>query len=125
MNQLSEQIQNLLDAHHEWLIIYASGRSLAIRQTEIEITMQGGRVLFGFLDEKGFQTWRVTDFQTKNGELLLWLVRNFEKERAKIRLVPRALAKDLSAAVERARLEKANRIAALIAEQFPKTRLVS
>ncbi|HEY0462449.1 MAG TPA: hypothetical protein VGC97_25165 [Pyrinomonadaceae bacterium] len=125
MNQLSEQLQNLLDAHHEWLIIYASGRSLAIRQTEIEITMQGGRVLFGFLDEKGFQTWRVTDFQIKNGELLLWLGRNFEKERAKIRLVPRALTKDLSAAVERARLEKANRIAALIAEQFPKSRLLS
>jgi len=121
---LNTEIQNLLDAHHEWLLIYASGESFALQRAEIEIEFERGRLLLGFLDDKGFQTWRVADFQTKNGEILLNLTRNFEKEREKIRLVPRTLAKDLSDAVELARLEKANKIAGIIAGRFPKTKLV-
>lgn len=117
------ELQNLLDAHHEWLLIDAAGRSFALQNSEIEITRERGRLLFAFLDEKGFQTWRVADFRTKGEEILLDLTRNFEKERVKIRLVPRALARDLSDAVEVARLERANKIAAMIAETFPKIKL--
>ena len=117
------ELQNLLDAHHEWLLIDASGRSFALQNSEIEIASERGRLLFAFLDEKGFQTWRIADFKTKGEEILLDLTRNFEKERVKIRLVPRAWAKDLSDAVELARLERANKIAALIAKNFPKTKL--
>src|SRR5690349_12967285 len=108
MNELSEQLQNLLDAHHEWLLIDAAGKSFAVQKTEIEITAARGKTLFGFLDERGFQTWRVAGFQVKSDEILLNLTRNFERERAKFRLVPRARAADLSDAVTLARLEKAN-----------------
>ncbi|HVE59533.1 MAG TPA: hypothetical protein VNB22_22170 [Pyrinomonadaceae bacterium] len=117
-------LQNLLDAHHEWLLIYPAGRSFAFQKGEIELNFERGKLLLGFLDDKGFQTWRVADFQTKNNEINLNLTRNFEKERAKIRLVPRALAKDLSASVELARLEKANKIAQIIKETFPQIKLV-
>ncbi len=118
------ELQALLDAYQEWLLIDASGRSFALQKTEIEVTFERNKLLFGFLDDKGFQTWRVADFQTKNDKILLDLTRNFEKERAKFRLVPRVLAKDLSASVELARLEKANKIAEIIKETFPNIKLV-
>jgi hypothetical protein len=121
---LQIELQNLLEAHHEWLLIDAFGTSFALQKTELEITFERDRLLFGFLDDNGFQTWRVADFQTKNNEILLNLARNFEKERAKIRLVPRVLAKVLSESVELARLEKANKIAARVAKQYPGTKLV-
>ncbi len=121
---LQAEIQNLLDAHHEWLLIYQTGKSFSFQKTEIEITFERNKTLFSFLDDKGFQTWRIADFQTKNNEISLNLTRNFEKERTKIRLVPRVLAKDLSDSVELARLEKANKIAALLRETFPKIKLV-
>src|SRR4051812_36849821 len=85
---LQDKLQNLLDAHHEWLLINAAGKSFAMQKSEIEITFERGKILFGYLDDKGFQTWRVADFYVKNGEILLNLTRNFERERAKIRLVP-------------------------------------
>src|SRR5215213_10130433 len=121
---LQNELRNLLDVHHEWLLIDGSGRGFAFQKTEIEITFERGKILLGFLDDKGFQTWRVADFKTKADEILLSLTRNFEKERAKIRLVPRILAKDLSASVELARLEKANQIASVIAGQFAPAKLV-
>lgn len=124
MNELHKQLQNLLDAYHEWLLIYASGRSFALQKTEIEITFERGKLLLGFLDDKGFQTWRITDFQTKDQEILLQLTRNFDKTRDKIRLVPRTLAKELGESVEFARLIKANKIAETIAEQYPKIKLI-
>lgn len=118
------ELQKLLDARHEWLLIHASGKSFSVQNKEIEITFERNKLLFGFIDDKGFQTWRITDFKTKNEEILLNLTRNFENEREKIRLVPRVLAKDLSESVELTRLEKANKIAAIIKENFPKTKLV-
>lgn len=118
------ELQELLNAHHEWLLIDAAGRSFALSGSEIEITDERGKTLFGFLDDKGFQTWRVADFQTKGDEILLHLNRNFERERTKIRLVPRALAKNLSASVEAARIEKCEKLAALIKKQFPCLRIV-
>ncbi|MEP6902585.1 MAG: hypothetical protein ABJA66_12590 [Actinomycetota bacterium] len=122
--KLQIEIQNLLDAHQEWLVIEVSGKSFSLQNTEIEIAFERNKLLCGFLGGKGFQTWRIRDFKTKNQEILLNLSRNFEKEQAKIRLVPRALAKDLSDSVELARLEKANKIAAAIKEISPKTKLV-
>ncbi len=118
------ELENLLGAHQEWLLIRASGKSFSLQNTEIEITFERHKLLFAFLDDRGFQTWRITDLKNKNQEILLNLSRNFEKEREKIRLVPRVSAKDLSASVELARLEKANRIAAIIKESEPHVKLV-
>ena len=121
---LNIELKDMLDAHHEWLIIHASGKSFSVQNTEIEITFERNKLLFAFLDEQGFQTWRIADVKTKGAEILLDLTRNFEKAREKIRLVPRVLARELSDSVELARLEKANKIAAIIKEFTPKTKLV-
>ncbi len=122
LDNLQNQLQTLINEHHEWLLIHALGRSFSLQNTEIEIEFSQNKVLFSYLDDKGFQTWRINDFNFEADEIRLNLSRNFTKEREKIRLVPRILSKDLSENLELARLEKANKIAEILALNYPKTR---
>jgi hypothetical protein len=59
---LPVELQNLLDAHHEWLLINAAGKSFALQKSEIEITFERGKILFGYLDDKGFLREKRRDF---------------------------------------------------------------
>ncbi|MGC2235576.1 MAG: hypothetical protein WA584_05420 [Pyrinomonadaceae bacterium] len=119
-----DEIQNCLNAQTEWLLIHSSGKTFSLKNTEIEISFEREKILFGFPDDKGFQTWRVKDYKIGNGEILLNLSRNFGKENEKIKLVPRISAAELSATVELARLEKANQIAGIIEENIQGSQLV-
>jgi hypothetical protein len=125
LENTKDELQMRLDAQSEWLLIRASGRSFALQNREIELEQISDKLLFGFLSDSGFQTWRVTDCKFETGEIQLRLSRNFNRETEKIRLVARVSAKDLSENIELARLEKANEIAALIAGNFPQTKLSS
>lgn len=119
-----EKLQNLINSHCEWLLINSAGNSFPLKNNEIEIEFLPNKTLLSFPDDKGFQTWRLVEFQTKSDEIILRLSRNFEKERAKLRLIPRTLAKDLGDSVKFARLKKAIKIAEIIKENFPKTKIV-
>ncbi len=103
-----------LDSHNEWLLISASGKSFPLQRGEIELTFEREKIIFGFLNDAGFQIWRVADCRIETEKITLDLTRNFERELEKIRLVPRISASELGEAVELARLEKANQIARLI-----------
>jgi hypothetical protein len=70
-----------LDAQNEWLLIRASGKSFALRNAEIELESSGDKLLFGFLDDNGFQTWRISDCVFIAGEIQLRLSRNFAEKR--------------------------------------------
>lgn len=118
------KIRNLLELQNEWLLIHSSGKTFALQKDELELEIKHNKILFGFLDEKGFQTWRVVEFKQKKGEVLLKLTRNFERERERIRLVPRISAKELDATIELARIEKANKIANLLVSEIKNTKLV-
>ncbi len=118
------EITEIFNAYNEWLLIRASGKTFALQRNEIEISFERGKILFAFLDEKGFQTWRIIAFEKIKNEILLDLTRNFEKEREKIRLVPRVLANELSDSIELARLEKANQIANLLISENQNVKLV-
>ncbi len=124
LENLQNELQTRLDAQTEWLLISASGKSFALQNSEIELEFSNDKLLFGFVDDKGFQTWRVADCEFKGGEIGLRLSRNFGRETEKVRLVSRVSARELGEEIELARLEKANRIAALIKEDFPKIKLV-
>jgi len=121
---LKDELQTRLNGQNEWLLIGSSGRSFPVQSSEIELEFSNNKLLFGFLDDKGFQFWRVADCEFKGGEIVLKLSRNLGREIEKFRLVPRVSAKELGEATELARLEKANRIAALIKEDYPKIKLV-
>ena len=118
------EITESLASGNEWLLVHSSGNAFALLRTEIEITCERGKTLFGFTDDKGFQMWRVADYKIEQEKLTLDLTRNFGRTRERIRLVPRVSAGELSRAVELARLEKANRIARLIVAEDPKSKLV-
>lgn len=117
------EIRAFLDAQTEWLLQYKFGKAFALRTTEIEIEISKDKLLFGFLDDKGFQSWRVKKYEVKSEKLFLDLTRNFEKENENVVLIPRVSAGELSASVEIARIEKANKLAALIKENNPKIKL--
>jgi hypothetical protein len=118
------EISALLASQNEWLLIHSSGNAFALLRDEIELIFERGKILFGFTDDKGFQTWRVADYKIEREKLILDLTRSFGRTRERIRFVPRVSAGELSAAVELARLEKANRIARLIVAENPKSKLV-
>ncbi len=118
------EIKSLLASSNEWLLIHLSGAAFALQTGEIELSFNKDKILIGFLDEKGFQTWRVTEFSQKNNEIILNLSRNFSREQQKIRLVPRISANELSDSVILARLEKANRLAAVIVENMLGSKIV-
>lgn len=118
------EIQTCLDAQTEWLLIQSSGKTFALRSREIEISYEGGKLLLGFLSDKGFQTWKITAHKIENNEVLLNLSRNFNRETEKIKLVSRVSAGELSANLELARLTKANQIAAIIKENIRGTKLL-
>lgn len=119
-----DEIQNFLDTQTEWLLVRTSGKTFALQNSEIEISFERGKILFGFLDDRGFQTWRITDYKIENGGILLDLSRSFGRETEKIKLVPRISAGELSATVELARLEKANNLGKIIEENIRGARLV-
>ena len=118
------QIAEFLALQNEWLLQRKFGKSFALKSSEIEIEFSQNKLLFSFLDDKGFQTWRVKKFEIKNEKLFLDLTRNFEKENETVILIPRVAAGDLIASVEIARIEKAGKIAAIIKENNPKIKLV-
>jgi hypothetical protein len=119
-----QTLQNIINSHHEWLLIYVSGKSFSLKNSEIELEFTNNKLLFSFPADQGFQTWRVTDFKPKNNEIILDLTRNFEKEHIKIRLVPRILANELTENLELARLEKAVQIAQIVKENSPNSKIV-
>lgn len=120
-----QEIFALLNAHEEWLLIEtATGKSFSLRQAEIEIECEREKLLFSFLDAKGFQTWRVEKWKFEKGKFHFNLTRNFGKEHRRIQLVPRILSAELTSAIELARIEKAHKISNLIAAHQPQGKLV-
>lgn len=117
-------IFDFLDSQQEWLLRNEFGKAFSLDKTEIEIEVSGNKLLFSFLDNKGFQIWRVTNYEIKDGKLNLGLTRNFKKENEIITLIPRISAGEIGETVELARLEKANKYAQLTADYMPKTKLV-
>ncbi len=123
-NNTYDKLAALLNSHNEWLLVRHSGETFYLRRNEIEIEQAKNKTLFSFLDEKGFQTWRIIKAEIKDEKIALDLTKNFGKEKTFIELIPRAKAEMLGEAVELARLEKANKIARLIVSGIENTKLV-
>lgn len=113
-----------INSQQEWLLQSNSGKTFAVDKNEIELEIKHNKLLFSFLDDKGVQTWRIENYEIKNGKLGFDLTRNFAREIGKITLVPRISARELGEAVELARLEKAGKIASIVKENQPKIKLL-
>ena len=118
------ELSDLISAYPEWLLIRGSGRSFPIFANEIEISESDGRSLVGLLDDGGFHSWRLNEFKFHDGAIELDVAGPFAQKREVIRLVPRESAAALAAAVELARLQKANDIARLIETSIIATKII-
>ncbi|MBC7901675.1 MAG: hypothetical protein H7070_16665 [Saprospiraceae bacterium] len=122
--RIAVELPEMIDAHFEWLLIRENGRTFPLQKTEIEITDDEHKVLFGFLGDEGFETRRIEDFTAAGDKITLVLATNFGREKEEIRLVPRVSANELSLTVELARLQKANETSRAITETFPHLKLI-
>jgi hypothetical protein len=119
-----EELNKFLDSHSELLLINAIGQAFSLKNHEIERRIERDRILLSFLDEKGFNTWRVESLKSEKSEILLDLSRNFGTEINKFRFVPRVSAEELSAEIEIARIERAHQIASLLVSEFGNSKLI-
>ncbi|MBK6724120.1 MAG: hypothetical protein IPG58_12920 [Acidobacteria bacterium] len=119
----ADDLREAISSHHEWLLIRDLGRTFPLQKTEIDIIDDGEKLHFGFLDDKGFHSWRLNAFDHSDGEIAIDVAGAFAKKRETMRLVPRESAADLIAELERARLQKANEIAELITAFDPAIKL--
>jgi hypothetical protein len=106
------ELESLLDAHREWLLI-DDGKTFALGRNEIELRSAQKRILFGFLNEKGFHSWNLSDWKSEEGRISLELSAKLGRENLKLLLVPRVALDELKAVSEIARIERANRISRL------------
>lgn len=114
----SDELRELIAERHEWLLVRDVGVAFPLDGGVIDVADEGGKTLFGFLDDHGWRTWRLNNFALNGNEISIDLSGAFGDKRETMRLVPRTPASELTAEVERARLEKANDIASLVRSHF-------
>ncbi len=118
----TDELRELLTERPEWLLVRDLGRTFPLYSSEIEIT-EGRRTMIGFLDDKGFHSWRLKSFARDGNEIVVDVTGKHTRGREAMRLVPRTSAAEVSAEIEHARLEKANEVARFIADNSPGTHL--
>jgi len=118
-----DELRELVASRREWLLIREIGSTFPLESHEIEILEDGEKALFGFLDDKGFHSWRLNKFHCKGDEISVDVAGAFAKNRETMRLVPRTLASQMAAELEMARLTKANEVASVIAQYRPGIKL--
>ena len=119
-----KELFTYINSQTEWLLVRSNGKSFSLKLDEIELIFEREKLLFSFVCDGGFQTWRITDYKFAKSKLQLELTRNFAKERENISLVPRLSAGALAEIGELARIQKAEKLGKLIVEIHPKARLV-
>ncbi len=118
-----DELCEIIAGRHEWLLIREFGKTFPLEKREIEIVADGEKIHFGFLDDKGFHSWRLNGFSHGTDGIKIDVAGAFAVKRETMRLVPRELASVLTAEIELARLQKANEIAAFITGNFPGAKL--
>lgn len=124
LDDAQNELISRLEKCREWLLVMPSGKSFALKNNEIELAAERGKILFSFQTDQGFKTWRVTNCGFETRKIQLNLSRNFRTEQIKIELVPRVSTAEFSESVELARIEKANKIAVRLIENQPHRKLL-
>src|SRR4051812_47303875 len=114
----ADELRELLAATHEWLMVRETGRAFPLENHLIEISPNGDKMQFSFLDDGGWRTLRLNKCELEGSELILGTSSAFGEKHEALRLIPRTPAAELTAEIELARLEKANEIALLIAAHY-------
>lgn len=124
LTETFKELNKFLMLHIEFLLINSAGKAFSLNNKEIETEIERDRILISFLNDEGFQTWRIAALKTEKSEIEMQLTRNFGAEVEAFRIVPRVSAGELSAEIEIARIEKANQIARLLVSEFENSKLI-
>ncbi|HKX84007.1 MAG TPA: hypothetical protein VJL58_07305, partial [Pyrinomonadaceae bacterium] len=116
-------LQAIVDSHSEWLLVRENGKSFSIGRSEVEFLSDEDGALVAILDDGGYKYSRVASATFEGNELELAVTGKFQKEDEIIRLVPRTPASQLTANIEMARLEEANRMAVMIGASIPESKV--
>ena len=119
-----DRFESELKHQREWLLIKGSVEIFELNSTEIELEQIHDRRLLTFIDEKGSQAWRIVKLREDNAKFQFELTRNFGAEETRVELVPRTRYEVFGGELELARLEKANRIAGILASEIDGIKLV-
>ncbi len=120
---MQRQISELIKEHSEWLFVSGDGAPQSLRRSEIEITVLHDRVVLSCFTEQGTRTWRILDWQWNGQTLSLNASRRMGAERARLELIPRASASEITATIRAARQVRCERIARLACEWQTQTRI--
>ena len=115
----SRELEEIFSSHAEWLLVAENGKSFSLNRSEVEFSEDDGKTVIAILDDSGYKYFRVNSFAYENSDLELFVAGRFGKGDEVLRIVPRTPASELAANIEAARLEEANRIAAVLAEGLP------
>lgn len=124
LEQNHQELSKALQAHNEWLLIHQNGKTFALQSNETELELLTDKILFGFLEDDGYRTLRLVGFSFEDEKLTLTLVGKFGANEQKIVLIPRVKAELLDQEIEHSRLQRANKIAQLIASESANLKLV-
>ena len=58
----AEELRELISVQKEWLLVRELGRAFPLEDDIIDISTEDGRLLFGFLDDSGWHSWRINSF---------------------------------------------------------------
>ena len=95
----ADEILEHLNRHHEWLLVRETGKTFPLNRTEIEIDSEADKTLFGFLDDKGFHSWRLNEALLSEDEISLDVAGAFGQKRETIKLIHRIAGSELTAVI--------------------------
>jgi hypothetical protein len=116
-------IGELLDAHAEWFCVVDDGKSLALRRTEIDISVRHTRLILSYWTEQGTRSWRILSWDSNGESLSFQASRKMGAQLALIELIPRASALAVAATIRAAREVRCDKLAQLAADLMPGLRV--
>jgi hypothetical protein len=117
------ELNQLINANAEWLVVRENGTSFPVTAEEIEVTSERGRPRFSVIAENGYKVFGLHSWTCDGSELELEIASQFGRDAETIRLVPRTSAVELSVQVEIARTKRAGEIAGAVAAESPQLNL--
>ena len=112
------ELSAAIATREEWLAVTETAAPIALRRSEIELAERGNRALIGIVDHNGFRLRRLTAFTVGEREIEVEIEGDGSNVRETMRLVARTPASELTAAIELARLLRANAAAEVLEQNF-------
>ncbi len=107
------KIAELLTTHVEWFCTLNGGDALALRQSELDISVAFGKLILTSWTEKGTRASKILSWEFTDEKLTLIGSRRMGAEHPVIELVPRAAAGAIALTVKRARQQRATQLGEL------------